>query len=187
MRIERAYKEGKKFKVYVFVPLLPGFPGDVEKSQTLKAIVKYTYRTICRNKGVSIIEYLYGIMGDKWRDYIGFYSLRNHGVIGGVARTELIYIHAKLLIVDDEKVIIGSANINDRSMLGKRDSEVCVLIEDKNETNRVNSVLDGQAIRASNYALTLRLRLFKVIYFNSRKLWAMIYLLIQIQIYSLTV
>lgn len=30
------------------------------------------------------------------------------------------------MIVDDQKVIMGSANINDRSMLGNRDSEVAV-------------------------------------------------------------
>ena len=40
----------------------------------------------------------------------------------------MIYIHAKLLIVDDSYVVIGSANINDRSMLGSRDAEVGVLI-----------------------------------------------------------
>jgi phosphatidylserine/phosphatidylglycerophosphate/cardiolipin synthase-like enzyme len=43
--------------------------------------------------------------------------------------TELIYVHSKLLIADDRLVICGSANINDRSMLGKRDSEVAVIIE----------------------------------------------------------
>ena len=30
------------------------------------------------------------------------------------------------MIVDDEKVILGSANINDRSMNGNRDSEIGV-------------------------------------------------------------
>lgn len=44
--------------------------------------------------------------------------------------TELIYVHSKLMIVDDSKVIIGSANINDRSLLGSRDSEIAILIED---------------------------------------------------------
>lgn len=38
--------------------------------------------------------------------------------------SELIYIHCKLMIVDDNAVIIGSANINDRSQTGNRDSEV---------------------------------------------------------------
>ena len=37
------------------------------------------------------------------------------------------------MIVDDEKVIIGSANINDRSLLGSRDSEIAVLIEDEEQ------------------------------------------------------
>lgn len=31
------------------------------------------------------------------------------------------------MIVDDDKVILGSANINDRSMLGNRDSEIAVI------------------------------------------------------------
>ena len=38
-------------------------------------------------------------------------------------------MHSKLLIADDRLVICGSANINDRSMLGKRDSEIAVIIE----------------------------------------------------------
>lgn len=33
-------------------------------------------------------------------------------------------MHSKLMIVDDRMVLIGSANINDRSLLGSRDSEV---------------------------------------------------------------
>lgn len=33
------------------------------------------------------------------------------------------------MIIDDNKVIIGSANINERSMNGDRDSEIDVLIE----------------------------------------------------------
>ena len=35
------------------------------------------------------------------------------------------------MIVDDWKVIIGSANINDWSMLGTRDSEIACIIQDK--------------------------------------------------------
>lgn len=31
------------------------------------------------------------------------------------------------MIVDDNYVIMGSANINDRSMLGSRDSEIAVI------------------------------------------------------------
>jgi phosphatidylserine/phosphatidylglycerophosphate/cardiolipin synthase-like enzyme len=35
-----------------------------------------------------------------------------------------IYVHSKLMIIDDRMALIGSANINDRSLLGSRDSEV---------------------------------------------------------------
>ena len=130
-RIIKAYEEGKKFRVMVFIPLLPGFAGEPEESGTLQIILKYTYAAIYRNYGTSIIEKLKEKMGEEWKNYIGFYSLRGHGLVNGVPTTEIIYIHSKLMIVDDKKVIIGSANINDRSMLGERDSEFCVLIHEK--------------------------------------------------------
>ncbi|KAL7163589.1 hypothetical protein ACSBR2_039668 [Camellia fascicularis] len=38
----------------------------------------------------------------------------------------MIYVHAKGMIVDDEYVILGSANINQRSMAGSRDTEIAV-------------------------------------------------------------
>jgi phospholipase D1/2 len=38
----------------------------------------------------------------------------------------MIYIHSKGMIVDDEFVIIGSANINQRSMDGSRDTEIAM-------------------------------------------------------------
>lgn len=37
------------------------------------------------------------------------------------------------MIVDDRTVIVGSANINDRSMRGTRDSELCIVVRDKEE------------------------------------------------------
>ena len=48
--------------------------------------------------------------------------------MNGVPVSEIVYVHSKLMIVDDKKVILGSANINDRSMNGNRDSELAVLI-----------------------------------------------------------
>jgi phospholipase D1/2 len=156
-RIERAYLAKEKFRVFVFIPLLPGFAGEPESSGTLQIILKHTYAGICRNHGMSIIEQLEKIMGDKWKDYIGFYSLRGHGMVKGEPRTELVYIHSKLMIVDDKTVILGSANINDRSMLGTRDSEYAVMI---NETPKLNSKMDGKDYKAANFAYTFRVNLF---------------------------
>ncbi|CAN0878527.1 Phospholipase D delta, partial [Linum grandiflorum] len=41
-------------------------------------------------------------------------------------RRFMIYVHAKGMIVDDEYVIIGSANINQRSLDGSRDTEIAM-------------------------------------------------------------
>ena len=37
-----------------------------------------------------------------------------------------IYVHSKMMIVDDKYIIIGSANINQRSMAGTRDTEIAM-------------------------------------------------------------
>ncbi|KAL6964958.1 Phospholipase D beta 1 [Sarracenia purpurea var. burkii] len=38
----------------------------------------------------------------------------------------MIYVHSKGMIVDDEYVIVGSANINQRSLEGTRDTEIAM-------------------------------------------------------------
>ena len=38
----------------------------------------------------------------------------------------MIYVHSKMMIVDDQYIIIGSANINQRSMGGTRDTEIAI-------------------------------------------------------------
>ena len=45
------------------------------------------------------------------------------------------------MIVDDQKMIIGSANINDRSLLGDRDSELAMLIEDPQLVENLNDTI----------------------------------------------
>ena len=37
-----------------------------------------------------------------------------------------IYVHSKMMIVDDAYIILGSANINERSLAGTRDSEIAL-------------------------------------------------------------
>jgi len=152
-RIERAYKAKSNFKVFVFIPLLPGFSGTPGESSTINCILKHTYQSIAHNKGMSLLEKLRETMGEDVNKYIYFFSLRNHGKIKEIPVTELIYIHSKLLIVDDEKVLIGSANINDRSMMGDRDSEFAIIIE---EGKKVKSSMDNKEYMASKYALSLR-------------------------------
>ncbi|XP_061825206.1 phospholipase D1a [Nerophis lumbriciformis] len=160
-RIIRAHKEGKKYRVYVVTPLLPGFEGDITTGggNAIQAVMHFNYRTMIRGEH-SIISQLKKEMDDQWMNYISFCGLRTHAELEGRLVTELIYVHSKMLIADDNTVIIGSANINDRSMLGKRDSEVAVIVED---TEKVASVMDGRDFEAGPYALQLRLECFRTI------------------------
>lgn len=57
--------------------------------------------------------------------------------------TELLYIHSKVMIVDDKRVIMGSANLNDRSQKGDGDSEIALVIED---TDLIDSRMDGKPV-----------------------------------------
>ncbi|XP_073768952.1 phospholipase D1 isoform X3 [Danio rerio] len=160
-RILRAYREKKRFRVYVVMPLLPGFEGDISSGggQAIKAIMHFNYRTMCRGEH-SIIERLKCVMSDCWIKYISFCGLRTHADLDGRLVTELIYVHSKLMIVDDCTVIIGSANINDRSMLGKRDSEMAVVVED---TELQSSVMDGESFQAGRFARSLRKECFRLV------------------------
>ncbi|PPQ99833.1 hypothetical protein CVT24_009627 [Panaeolus cyanescens] len=72
--------------------------------------------------------------------------------------SELLYIHSKLMIVDDRRVIIGSANINDRSQKGDGDSEIALVIEDD---DMFESRMDEQPYQVSRFAATLRRQLYK--------------------------
>ncbi|XP_040271201.1 phospholipase D2 [Bufo bufo] len=161
-RICHAHKEGRKFRVFIVIPLLPGFEGNIELGggNSIQAILHFTYSSICRGDN-SIIYRLKEEMGDVWRQYLSVCGLRTHGEMpDGSLVTELVYIHSKMLIVDDRKVIIGSANINDRSMLGKRDSELAVMVED---TEYQQSFMDGEPYQAGKYALSLRMDCFNTL------------------------
>ncbi|KPP64627.1 phospholipase D2-like [Scleropages formosus] len=160
-RILRAHSEQQKFRVYVVVPLLPGFEGDISAGggNAIQAILHFTYRTMCRGE-FSILTRLKEQMQEQWTQYISLCGLRTHSQLGQSLVTELIYVHSKMLIADDRRYIIGSANINDRSMLGSRDSELAVLVEDE-ET--VLSCMGGAEYQAGPLTLALRKECFRVL------------------------
>ncbi|KAJ0004411.1 hypothetical protein NQD34_010625, partial [Periophthalmus magnuspinnatus] len=154
-----ACREQKKYRVYIVIPLLPGFEGDVTSGEAnaINAILHFTYRTLCRGSQ-SILSRLGEI--DQWTEYITVCGLRTHAQLSQSLVTEFIYVHSKALIADDRCYIIGSANINDRSMLGSRDSELAVFVEDE---ERVPSVMDGQEYEAGPVTLALRKECFSVL------------------------
>jgi len=61
------------------------------------------------------------------------------------------------MIVDDDIVIIGSANINDRSMTGSRDSEIAIKIRD---FNLIKGKFDKKEVQVSKFVADLRRSLY---------------------------
>ncbi|KAG8894094.1 hypothetical protein FRB99_001525, partial [Tulasnella sp. 403] len=72
--------------------------------------------------------------------------------------SELLYIHSKLMIVDDRRVIMGSANINDRSQKGDGDSEIALVVED---THTIPCTMDGRPYSAARFAASLRRKIMR--------------------------
>jgi len=91
--------------------------------------------------------------GVRIEEYISFFSLRNLAVMNGEVVYDQIYIHSKLIIIDDRIALIGSANINDRSMLGDRDSEIAAVIRDN---EMIESRMNGEFFLAAKFAHSLR-------------------------------
>ncbi|KIW74918.1 hypothetical protein Z517_11689 [Fonsecaea pedrosoi CBS 271.37] len=159
-RITRASKNGEAWKAVIIIPLIPGFQNTVEEEggTSVRLIMQYQYRSICRGES-SIFGRLKAVGVDP-EEYIQFYSLRQWGRIGPrkTLVTEQLYIHAKCMVVDDRVALIGSANINERSLLGNRDSECAAIVRD---TDMVWSWMNGKPYQVGRFPHTLRMRLMR--------------------------
>ncbi|KAJ5119591.1 hypothetical protein N7448_010260 [Penicillium atrosanguineum] len=159
-RIVRAAKNEEAWRAVIVIPLMPGFQNtvDSEGGTSVRLIMQCQYRSICRGE-TSIFGRLRAL-GIEPEDYIQFYSLRAWGKIGPTKQlvTEQLYIHAKCMVVDDRAAIIGSANINERSMLGSRDSEVAAVVRD---TDMIQSTMNGKPYLVGRFPHTLRMRLMR--------------------------
>ncbi|KAF2760612.1 phospholipase D/nuclease [Pseudovirgaria hyperparasitica] len=92
------------------------------------------------------------LKGEKKVSELGWSEQSSQQEIDNYVQEEL-YIHAKLLIVDDKIAVCGSSNINDRSQLGYHDSELSIVMTD---TKVLESKMDGRSYQAGHHAATLR-------------------------------
>ncbi|XP_076921710.1 phospholipase D alpha 1-like [Bidens hawaiensis] len=142
LKIASKIKAHEKFTVYVVVPM---WPEGIPESASVQAILDWQRRTMeMMYKDIVRALEAEGLQDDP-RDYLTFFCLGNREVKRSgeyepseqpdadsdylkaqEARRFMIYVHAKMMIVDDEYIIIGSANINQRSMDGARDSEIAM-------------------------------------------------------------
>ncbi|CAL9057189.1 unnamed protein product [Musa banksii] len=140
LKIASKIEAGERFAVYVVMPMWPEGAPELGQGQ---AILDWQRRTMemmytdvaqaLRAKGVEANpeEYLnFFCLGNREVKRSGEYEPREHPkpdtnyMRSQEARRFMIYVHSKLMIVDDEYIICGSANINQRSMDGGRDSEI---------------------------------------------------------------
>lgn len=159
-RIKRAHENDEDWKAIILIPLMPGFQNTVAEVEgtSVRLIMQCQFRSICRGES-SIFGRLRAADIDP-EEYIQFFSLRQWGKIGPNQdhTTEQLYIHAKTIIVDDRVALIGSANINERSMLGSRDSEIAAIVRD---TDMIWSKMGGEDYQVGRFAHTLRMRLMR--------------------------
>ena len=162
-RIVRAHETNENFHVMVIIPLKPEFPGDWDaknwNAKVLRSVAFWNQATVFRGED-SLFSKLEkeNIPNEVAEKYFSVYSLRKYELIGKHFVTEIVYVHSKIMIVDDRLAIIGSANINDRSMLGHRDSEIAVLIED---FDLVDGKMNGAEYKMGKFAHSLRCDLLK--------------------------
>eukprot|EP01094_Clydonella_sp_ATCC50884_P012634 TRINITY_DN2290_c0_g1_i2.p1 TRINITY_DN2290_c0_g1~~TRINITY_DN2290_c0_g1_i2.p1 ORF type:complete len:955 (+),score=336.28 TRINITY_DN2290_c0_g1_i2:60-2867(+) len=143
-RIVKAIKDDEDFMCYVVMPYFPeGDPATVP----LQEIMRWQHHTQ---------EMMYHVIAKEIAEsdhpernptyYLNFFCLGNRETEEGAtppvagpppdtlvrekalyeSRRFLIYVHSKMMIVDDDYIIWGSANINDRSLKGDRDTEIAV-------------------------------------------------------------
>lgn len=131
VRLRRAIRGGESFRVIV---LIPAHPEGVLDSPNVLRTLDYEYETICRTERSLFGTLLAEFPDVSLRRFIFFGSLRNWGrllpgdIAGQPVVQNMIYVHSKLLIADDRVAVVGSANINDRSLQGDRDSEIGVVV-----------------------------------------------------------
>ncbi|CCI47829.1 unnamed protein product [Albugo candida] len=158
-RIRRAAANQETFRVIVLIPLLPAFPGQPndKDASSLRGVLHWQYRTISRGKQ-SIYHTLYQELDDPF-EYIAFYGLRTFQMKDEMPHTEEVYIHSKMMIVDDRSCIIGSANINERSLRGDRDSEIAVVIDDTDFDESIRIANGASCV--GKFCHSFRMRLFE--------------------------
>ncbi|XP_025018456.1 phospholipase D2 isoform X2 [Tetranychus urticae] len=157
-RIIRAYRANETFRVYIIIPLLPAFEGELGTSTgaNLEIITHWNLKSICRGND-ALLQRLQREIGDITK-YISFFSLRNHGELNDKPVTELVYVHSKIILADDRVALIGSSNINDRSLTGSRDSEVACVIRD---TEMEDGLMNGEPYQCGKFIGSLRRYLFR--------------------------
>ncbi|XP_021747945.1 phospholipase D delta-like [Chenopodium quinoa] len=141
LKIVSKIRAKERFAVYIIIPMWP--EGD-PKSAAVQEILYWQSQTMQMMYEVVARELKTMQLTDlRLQDYLNFYCLGNREEVPEESLKEaeqssdkisdsykyrrfMIYVHAKGMIVDDEYVLMGSANINQRSLAGTKDTEIAM-------------------------------------------------------------
>ncbi|CAJ2650583.1 unnamed protein product [Trifolium pratense] len=153
LKIAEKIKQKERFSVYIVIPM---WPEGVPSSKATQRILFWQFKTM-----QMMYETIYKALVEAGleneyepQDYLNFFCLGNRElsdnenisktvkptrqntpqVLTQNNRRFMIYVHSKGMIVDDEYVLMGSANINQRSMEGTRDTEIAMGAYQPNHT-----------------------------------------------------
>ncbi|KAF8043392.1 hypothetical protein BT93_A1658 [Corymbia citriodora subsp. variegata] len=135
LKIASKIRANERFAVYIVIPMWP--EGD-PKSAIVQEVLFWQNRTMQMMYQVVAHQLKQmGLVESHPQDYLNFYCLgkceENSGQPLDNADSEsykskrfMIYVHADGMVVDDEYVLLGSANINQRSLVGTKDTEIAM-------------------------------------------------------------
>jgi phosphatidylserine/phosphatidylglycerophosphate/cardiolipin synthase-like enzyme len=132
-RIHDRILDAAPFHAYVVMPMFP--EGD---PISLAAVAQRQFEWKTMEYMAKAVWAVANANGKDWRDYLSFCFLANWNTVEPAKRQitgtreqrvkknkrYMIYVHSKLMIVDDRYLIFGSANLNERSLAGDRDLEI---------------------------------------------------------------
>lgn len=138
LKIVSKIRANERFAVYVVIPM---WPEGVPSSATVQEILYWQSQSMQTMYTIIAREIKAMQIDAHPQDYLNFYCLGKREQLPPemmqssadekVSDSQkfnrfMIYVHAKGMIVDDEYVIMGSANINQRSLAGSKDTEIAM-------------------------------------------------------------
>ena len=164
LKIVQKIRLHERFVAYIVIPMYP--EGNPEDAIT-QELLHWQFHTIeMMYKMIRSAISQAGIKADP-QDYLLFFCIGKREGANSVPdqltqpvdkraclafqnRRSMIYVHSKMAIFDDEYILVGSANINDRSLIGTRDTEIAMgAYQPKND---VGNVCDIANFRKSLWA-----------------------------------
>ncbi|XP_020967380.1 phospholipase D alpha 4-like [Arachis ipaensis] len=163
LKIVSKIKAKERFAVYIVIPM---WSEGVPKSEAVQDILHWTRETMTmmyRLIGEALKENGENNNNGHPKDYLNFFCLANReqkgsgeyipqhaphpGTLYGSAQSNrrfMVYVHSKFMIVDDEYILIGSANVNQRSMDGERDTEIAIGCYQLSQDNKHEGMRHGE-------------------------------------------